>query len=75
MKNTYEIYVRLNEFDPYSVDDLLTAHCIMICGLVEESGMFRTRAVGVVESEGHVLHFGTLPQYVSDLVIEFLDWN
>lgn len=74
VKNAYEIYERLDELDPYSVDDLLTAHRIMTKGLVEESGMFRTRPVGVVDSEGHVLHFGTLPQYVPDLVIELLDW-
>ena len=74
VKNAYEIYERLEELDPYSVDDLLTAHGIMTRGLVEESGMFRTRPVGVVDSEGHVLHFGTLPQYVPDLVMELLDW-
>ena len=74
VKNAYEIYERLDELDPYSVDDLLTAHGIMTRGLVEESGVFRTRPVGVVDSEGHVLHFGTLPQYVPDLMIELLDW-
>ena len=74
VKNAYEIYERLDELDPYSVDDLLTAHGIMTRGLVEESGMFRTRPVGVVDQEGHVLHFGTLPQYVPDLVMELLDW-
>lgn len=74
VKNAYEIYERLDELDPYSVDDLLTAHGIMTRGLVEESGMFRTRPVGVVDQEGHILHFGTLPQYVPDLVIELLDW-
>ena len=74
VKNAYEVYERLDELDPYSVDDLLTAHGIMTRELVEESGMFRTRPVGVVDSEGHVLHFGTLPQYVPDLVMELLDW-
>ena len=74
VKNAYEIYERLGELAPYSVDDLLTAHGIMTRGLVEESGMFRTRPVGVVDQEGHVLHFGTLPQYVPDLVMELLDW-
>lgn len=74
VKNAYEVYERLDELDPYSVDDLLTAHGIMTRGLVEESGMFRTRPVGVVDSEGHVLHFGTLPQYVPDLVMELLEW-
>ncbi len=74
VKNAYEIYERLDALDPYSVDDLLTAHGIMTRGLMEESGVFRTRPVGVVDSEGHVLHFGTLPQYVPDLVMELLDW-
>lgn len=75
VKNAFEIYERLDELDPYSVDDLLTAHGIMTLGLVEESGMFRSRPVGVVDSEGYGLHLGTLPQYVPDLVMELLDWT
>ena len=51
VKNAYEIYERLDELDPYSADDLLTAHGIMTRGLVEESGVFRTRPVGVVDSD------------------------
>ena len=74
VKNAYEIYERLDELDPYAVDDLLAAHGIMTRDLVEEAGMFRTRPVGVVDQEGHVLHFGTLPQYVPNLVMELLDW-
>ena len=75
VKNAYEIYERLDELDPYSVDDLLLAHGIMTRGLVEESGMFRTRPVGVVDQDGHILHFGTLPQYIPNLVMELLDWT
>lgn len=74
VKNAYEIYERLDELDPYSVDDLLTAHGIMTRGLVDESGVFRSKPVGVVDQEGHVLHFGTLPQHVPNLVMELLDW-
>ena len=74
VKNAYEIYERMDMLDPYSVDDLLTAHGIMTRGLVEESGIFRTRPVGVVNSEGNVLHFGTLPDYIPNLVMELLDW-
>ena len=75
VKNAYEIYERLDELDPYSVDDLLMAHGIMTRGLVVESGMFRTRPVGVVNQDGQVVHLGTLPQYVPDLVVELLDWT
>lgn len=64
----------MDQLDPYSVDDLLTAHGILTRGLVEESGQFRSRPVGVVDGQGNILHFGTLPQYVPDLVMELLDW-
>ena len=74
VKNAYEIYERLAELNPFSVDDLLTAHGIMARGLVDESGVFRSKPVSVVDQEVHVLHFGTLPQYVPDLVMELLDW-
>ena len=41
---------------------------------MDEFGVFRSKPVGVVDQEGHVLHFGTLPQYVPNLVMELLDW-
>lgn len=74
VKNAYEIYELMDKLDPYSADDLLTAHGIMTRGLIAESGMFRSRPVGVVDQAGHILHFGTLPQYVPGLVEELLDW-
>ena len=74
VKNAYEIYEMMESLDPYSVDDLLTAHGIMIRGLVEEAGCFRSRPVGVVDKQGNILHYGTLPDYVPGLVTELLDW-
>lgn len=74
VKNAYEIYEHLDELDPYSVDALLLAHGIMMRSLVSESGMFRAKPVGVVDAKGNVLHFGTLPQYVPDLVMKLLSW-
>lgn len=74
VKNAYEIYEMMDSLDPYSVDDLLHAHAVMTRGLVEESGCFRSRPVGVVDKQGSILHFGTLPDYVPALVMELLDW-
>ena len=74
VKNAYEIYEKLDQLNPYSVNDLLLAHGIMTSGLVKESGMFRSRPVGVVDQEGNVLHFGTLPLYVPHLVEQLLEW-
>ena len=74
VKNAYEIYEMMDSLNPYSVDDLLTAHGVMTKELVEESGRFRSGPVGVVDRQGNILHFGTLPDYVPGLVTELLDW-
>lgn len=74
VKNAYEIYEMMDNLNPYSVNDLLKAHGIMTRELVEESGCFRSGSVGVVDKEGKVLHMGTLPAYVPDLVYELLEW-
>ena len=47
----------------------------MTRGLVEESGCFCSGPVGVVDKQGNILHFGTLPDYVPGLVNELLDWT
>lgn len=74
VKNAYEIYEMMDCLNPYSIDDLLAAHGVMTKGLVEESGCFRSKSVGVVDKQGHILHFGTLPDYIPGLVEELLDW-
>ena len=75
VKNAYEIYEMLDRLDPYDVEDLLDAHGVMTRGLVEESGCFRSGPVGVVDKQGNILHFGTLPDYVPGLVMELMDWS
>ncbi len=72
--NAYDVYDKLNEFDPYSVDSLLEAHGVMMRGLIEETGMFRTGAVGVADTDGNILHVGTLPRYVPESVERLLSW-
>lgn len=74
VKNAYEIYERLEDLDPYSTEDLLTAHGVMMRGLMEEAGVFRSGSVGVVDGKGNVLHMGTLPKYVPDLIWKLLEW-
>lgn len=75
VQNAYEIYENMDKLNPYSIDDLLKAHRIMVKGLVNEAGEFRSRPVGIVDGDGNVLHFGTLLQYVPQLVEELLEWT
>lgn len=75
VKNAYEIYEHMENINPYDENSLLKAHGVMMKGLIEEAGMFRTKNIGVVNKDGEILHFGTLPQYVPKLINELLEWT
>lgn len=73
VKNAYEAYELLTRLNPYSVKDLLKAHKTMMADLVKESGTFRSKGVGVYAGT-ELIHAGTLPQYVPDLIQELFTW-
>ena len=41
VQNAYKIYEHMDTLDPYSIEALLSAHGVMMRGLVEEVGCFR----------------------------------
>lgn len=76
VKNAYEIYEYIDTLDPYSIDDLLKAHGVMMRGLVDEAGEFRSRPVGMADSRtGEIIHLGTLPRYVHGAIESLMRWS
>lgn len=73
VKNAYEAYELIAKMNPYSVKDLLMAHRVMMMDLVKESGIFRNKGVGVY-SGTELIHAGTPPQYVPDLIHQLFTW-
>ena len=43
-------------------------------GLVGQSGRFRSKDVGIYNSQGEVIHVGARPQFVSGLVTDLFKW-
>lgn len=73
VQNAYDAYEMLTKLNPYSIKDLLTAHKIIMLDLVKESGIFRSGGVGVYAGKD-LIHAGTPPQYVPDLISELFKW-
>ena len=73
VKNAYEIYEKLTLLNPYSIKDLLKAHKIMTNELINESGRFRTKGAGVYQ-EKQLIHAGTPPQYIPELIKQLFSW-
>lgn len=73
VQNAYEIYERIDELDENSVNDLLLAHKIMTSELIKESGRFRSKNVGVYQGD-KLIHMGTLPEYIPELINNLFLW-
>jgi Fic family protein len=51
VQNAIEVYSNLRTFDPYSEESYLTAHKILMSGLVDDAGEYRTKGVGIFKGE------------------------
>lgn len=73
VKNAYEAYELLLALDPYSVDDLLKAHSLMMKGLVHENGKFRSGSVGVFDGK-NLVHMAPPAASVPFLIKDLFNW-
>ena len=68
--NTYNLY---ETFNPFSVEDLLKAHCSMMQLLSNDAGRFRKGGVGVFEGE-NLIHMAPPADRVPYLIKELFEW-
>ncbi|GHU68012.1 cell filamentation protein Fic [Bacteroidia bacterium] len=73
VKNAYQAYEHLLEYDPYKVKDFLKAHQFMTIQLVKEAGHFRSQGVGVFE-DTKLIHAGASYPFVPQLITDLLTW-
>jgi cell filamentation protein, protein adenylyltransferase len=73
VKNAYDAYEHLLEYNPYGVEDFLKAHRYMTDGLVNNAGKFRSKGVGVF-SGNQLIHAGAKADFVPGLISELLEW-
>lgn len=73
VKNAFEAYERMSALDPLSMDDLLTAHRLMMRDLIPDAGCFRSGNVGVFQGD-QLVHAGTPAQYVPEVMAQLFSW-
>lgn len=73
VKNANELYEKMSNLDPYSVEHLLFAHKILMADLNNEAGRFRMKGAGVFAGE-ELIHPGTPPQYIPELISQLFQW-
>ena len=71
VKNAFAAYEEMEKWKPDSEADLFAAHGIMMAGLMDDAGRFRSGGVGVMAGD-QVVHMaptaGRVPQLISNLL-------
>lgn len=72
-RNAIGAYEAIGSWQPSNNNDLLAAHQLLMTGLVEEAGRYRSQGVGVMSGE-QVVHMAPQADRVPKLMGELLAW-
>lgn len=75
VKNAYDAYEEILTLNPYKQSDFLKAHRLLTKDMFNEAGQYRSKYVGIFNSEGKVVHIGARPQFIGNLMYELFDWG
>lgn len=73
VRNAIAAYEALHSWDPTSREHLLEAHRLLMSGLIEAPGRFRTGGVGIYRGD-QLVHMAPPASRVPDLVNDLLIW-
>jgi Fic family protein len=74
VKNTIALYEEIDFFKPDSTKSFLVAHSKLMKGIIESSGKFRSKNVGVLKGQ-IVKHVAPKPMMVPELISSLFDWS
>ncbi len=73
VRNAFAAYEKLLDWNAHSRTDLLAAHGLMMAGLADEPGRFRSGGVGI-QRGADVIHIAPPPERVPALMDDLLAW-
>lgn len=75
VKNANDAYEEILQLNPYDQSDFLKVHGLLTKGLVNESGQYRSKDVGIFDGSGNLVHMGARPQFIRSLMDELFEWG
>ena len=73
VRNVIALYESISSFKAESVKDFLKANSILMKGIIESSGKFRSKNVGVLKGQV-VKHVAPKPSMVPELIADLFEW-
>jgi len=73
VKNAFAAYSQVENYNPFCVSDFLKAHKLIMNGLVDKAGEFRTHGVGIYNGE-QLVHAAPKAEFVYGHIENLLNW-
>jgi len=73
--NAYAAYDMMDSLDPFSTENLLKVHGVMMEGTSGSAGSFRTGSEGVFDGDGNCIYLAPGPELVPGMIDDLLDWT
>ncbi len=73
VRNAFVAYEKLEQWQPHRVDDLLSAHGLLMHGLVDDAGRFRSGGSGIYQGQ-QLVHMAPPPSQVARLMENLFHW-
>ena len=73
VRNAFAAYEKLEQWQPQQVNDLLNAHGLLMHGLVDDAGRFRSGGTGIYQGQA-LVHMAPPASQLPRLINDLFDW-
>ena len=73
VRNAFAAYEAMEQWHPHQLDDLLAAHALLLHGLIDDAGHWRSKGAGIYRGE-QLVHMAPPASQIPRLMIDLFDW-
>jgi Fic family protein len=73
VRNAFRAYETLDQWNPHQQDDMLAAHAVLMYGLVDDAGHWRSKGTGIYSGD-RLVHMAPPQSQVPRLMTDLFDW-
>ena len=73
VRNAFAAYEALEHWHPHHIDDLLAAHALLLHGLIDDAGHWRSKGAGIYRGE-QLVHMAPPASQIPRLMADLFDW-
>lgn len=73
VRNAFAAYEAMEHWHPHHLEDLLAAHALLLYGLIDDAGHWRSKGAGIYRGE-QLVHMAPPASQISRLMTDLFDW-